>query len=158
LDALNTRSRATLDEMRARIGTEFGVSEWMLIDQAMINQFAKLTQDEYFIHTDPERAARETPHGGSIAHGFLTLSLLAQMGYQVCPLVEGTLSGVNYGFNRLRFVSAVRSGSRVRGRFRLKDFEVQPGKRWTATWDVSVEIEGGDKPAIVAEWLGAGFL
>lgn len=158
MDATNTRTSATLDEMRARIGTDFGVSEWMLIDQSMINQFAKLTYDEYFIHTDPVRAARETPHGGTIAHGFLTLSLMAQMGYQVCPLVDGTKSGVNYGFNRLRFVSAVRSGSRVRGHFVLKDFEVQPGKRWNATWEVSVEIEGADKPAIVAEWLNAGFL
>lgn len=157
MDAQNTRSRLSLDDMRARIGSDFGASEWMIIDQPMIDQFARLTHDEYFIHVDPVRAARETPHGGTIAHGFLTLSLLAQMGYQVCPMVEGTLSGVNYGFNKLRFVAPVRSGKRVRGHFRLKQFEVQPG-RWTATWDVSVEIEGADKPAIVAEWLGAGFL
>ena len=157
MDALNTRSTVTLDDMRARVGTDFGVSEWMTIDQPMINQFAKLTQDEYFIHVDPARAARETPHGGTIAHGFLTLSLLAQMGYQVCPMIQGTTSGVNYGFNKLRFVAPVRSGKRVRGHFRLKQFDVQPS-RWTATWDVSIEIEGGDKPAIVAEWLGAGFL
>jgi acyl dehydratase len=158
MDEQNTASRATLEQMQERIGGDFGSSAWMLIDQPMINSFAKLTHDEYFIHVNPERAARETPHGGTIAHGFLTLSLLAQMGYQVCPLVEGTKSGVNYGFNRLRFVAPVPTGSRVRGHFRLKDFEVQPGKRWTATWDVSIEIEGADKPAIVAEWLNAGFL
>lgn len=157
MDAANTRSTLTLDEMRARVGQEFGVSEWMTIDQPMIDQFAKLTHDEYFIHVDPVRAARETPHGGTIAHGFLTLSLLAQMGYQVCPMVAGTTSGVNYGFNKLRFVAPVRSGKRVRGSFRLKHFDVQPG-RWTATWDVTIDIEGGGKPAIVAEWLGAGFL
>jgi acyl dehydratase len=79
------------------------------------------------------------------------------MGYQVCPMIEGTKSGVNYGFNKLRFVAPVRSGKRVRGHFRLKNFEVQPA-RWTTTWDVTIEIEGSEKPAIVAEWLGAGFL
>jgi acyl dehydratase len=157
MDALHTRSKVTLDDMSARIGTDFGVSDWMTIDQSMIDQFAKLTHDEYFIHVDPVRAARETPHGGTIAHGFLTLSLLAQMGYQVCPMIEGTKSGVNYGFNKLRFVAPVRSGKRVRGHFRLKNFEVQPA-RWTTTWDVTIEIEGSEKPAIVAEWLGAGFL
>lgn len=158
MDAHNTSSRATPEQMRERIGSDFGSSGWMLIDQPMINSFAKLTHDEYFIHVDPARAARETPHGGTIAHGFLTLSLLAQMGYQVCPLVEGTKSGVNYGFNRLRFVAPVPTGARVRGHFRLRDFEIQPAKRWTATWDVSIEIEGAEKPAIIAEWLNAGFL
>ncbi|MEK9721565.1 MAG: MaoC family dehydratase, partial [Quisquiliibacterium sp.] len=125
MDAHNTSSRATPEQMRERIGSDFGSSGWMLIDQPMINSFAKLTHDEYFIHVDPARAARETPHGGTIAHGFLTLSLLAQMGYQVCPLVEGTKSGVNYGFNRLRFVAPVPTGARVRGHFRLRDFEIQ---------------------------------
>ena len=158
MDGPSTRHRSTIDAMRERIGADFGVSEWMTIDQARIDSFAELTDDRYFIHIDPERARRETPHGGTIAHGFLTLSLLSQMAYQVCPSIEGTTSGVNYGFNRLRFAAPVRTGSRVRGRFRLKDFEVQPGKRWTATWDVTVEIEGGGKPAIVAEWLSAGFL
>ncbi len=158
MDGPSTRNRSTMDAMRERVGADFGVSEWMLIDQGKVDSFAELTDDRYFIHVDPERAARETPHGGTIAHGFLTLSLLAQMAYQVCPSIEGTKSGVNYGFNRLRFVAPVRTGSRVRGHFRLKDFEVQPGKRWTATWDVSVEIEDSDKPAIVAEWLNAGFL
>ena len=153
-----TRSKTTLEQMQARVGADFGVTDWMLIDQPMVNTFAKLTQDEYFIHVDPERAARETPYGGTIVHGFFTLSMLAQMGYQACPAVEGTKSGVNYGFNRLRFVSPVKTGSRVRGHFKLKSFEVDPGKRWTATWDVSVEIEGEGKPAIVAEWLNAGFL
>ena len=153
-----TRSKTTLEQMQARVGADFGVTDWMLIDQPMVNTFAKLTQDEYFIHVDPERAARETPYGGTIVHGFFTLSMLAQMGYQACPAVEGTKSGVNYGFNRLRFVSPVKTGSRVRGHFKLKSFEVDPGKRWTAAWDVSVEIEGEGKPAIVAEWLNAGFL
>ena len=157
MDGVNTRTHATIDEMRARIGSDFGHSDWMLLDQPRISAFADLTDDRYFIHTDPARAARETPYGGTIAHGFLTLSLLAQMGYQVCPAIEGTKSGVNYGFNRLRFVAPVRAGSQVRGRFRLKDFELK-ADRWNATWDVTIEIEGGDRPAIVAEWLNAGFI
>lgn len=152
-----TRSHTTADQMLTRIGSDFGTSDWMLLDQARISAFAELTDDTYFIHTDPQRAARETPYGGTIAHGFLTLSLMAQMGYQVCPGIEGTRSGVNYGFNRLRFVSPVRSGKRVRGRFKLKAFESKAGDRWNATWDVAVEIEGESKPAIVAEWLNAGF-
>ena len=158
MDGPNTRYRTTLEQMRERVGTDFGVSEWMPIEQPRVDAFADLTEDRYFIHVDPQRAARETPHGGTIAHGFLTLSLLSQMAYQVCPTIEGTKSGVNYGFNRLRFVAPVRTGSRVRGHFRLKGFDVQPGQRWTATWDVSVEIDGAGKPAIVAEWLNAGFL
>lgn len=157
MDGPNTLTRATPERMRERIGEDFGESGWMPIDQPRVDAFADLTDDRYFIHLDPVRAARETPHGGTIAHGFLTLSLLSQMAYQVCPMVEGTQSGVNYGFNRLRFVAPVRTGSRVRGHFRLKDFDVQPGKRWLATWEVTVEIEDSAKPAIVAEWLNAGF-
>jgi len=157
MDGPNTNSRETPERMRERVGSDFGVSQWMLLDQPRVDAFADLTDDRYFIHVDPARAARETPYGGTIAHGFLTLSLLSQMAYQVCPMVEGTKSGVNYGFNRLRFVAPVRTGSRVRGHFRLKDFDVQPGKRWTATWDVTVEIDGSDKPALAAEWLNAGF-
>jgi acyl dehydratase len=146
----------SLAALQARVGTELGVSEWTRIDQQTIDTFAKLTGDTYFIHIDPERAARETPFGGSIAHGFLTLSLLANMAYQVVPSVEGTKTGVNYGFNRLRFVAPVPSGSRVRGRFVLKALDAPPG-RWQATWDVTVELEGGAKPAIVAEWVTAGL-
>jgi acyl dehydratase len=148
----------SLKDVPGLVGTVVGVSDWITVDQPMIDAFAGATMDHQFIHTDPVRAAAETPFGGTIAHGFLTLSLMAQMGYQVCPVVTGTQSGVNYGFNRLRFVAPVPSGSRVRGHFVLKDFEVHPGKRWNATWDVSVEIEGAGKPAIVAEWLNAGFL
>lgn len=158
MDETIARSRATPEQMRERVGTDFGASDWILIDQPMVDAFAKLTFDEYFIHVDPERARRETPHGGTIAHGFLTLSLLSQMAYQVCPLVEGTKSGLNYGFNRLRFVAPVPTGSRVRGHFRLAEFDWQPGKRWNATWEATIEIEGAEKPALAAQWLTAGFL
>jgi acyl dehydratase len=146
-----------MDAMRAAVGTEMGVSDWTRIDQPMVDAFAKLTGDTYFIHTDPERAKREAPYGGTIAHGFLTLSLLANMAYQATPAVQGTKTGVNYGFNRLRFVAPVPTGSRVRGHFVLKAFDVQP-TRWQTTYEVTVEIEGGSKPALVAEWLGAGFI
>ena len=147
---------ATAASLAARIGQEIGVSDWALLDQKTIDLFAVLTEDTYFIHVDPERAKVETPFGGTIAHGFLTLSMLANMAYQAVPAVEGTRTGVNYGFNKLRFISPVPAGSRVRARFVLKAFE-QDTARWTATWDVKIEIEGKDKPAIAAEWLTAGL-
>lgn len=142
--------------LAARLGQEIGVSEWTQLDQKTIDLFAVLTEDTYFIHVDPVRAAKETPFGTSIAHGFLTLSMLANMAYQAVPAIEGTKTGVNYGFNKLRFVSPVRSGKRVRARFVLGAFE-HDAKRWTATWNVKIEIEGEDKPAIAAEWLTAGL-
>ncbi len=145
------------DQLVAAIGSEIGASEWVRIDQPMVDSFAKLTGDEYFIHVDPERARAETQFGGTIAHGFLTMSLLANMAYQVVPFVEGTRNMVNYGFNRLRFVAAVPVGARVRGRFVLKDFSYKPGDRWQSVYETTVEIEGQSKPAIAAEWLNAGF-
>jgi len=147
----------SIDDLSARVGSELGISEWFRIDQAMIDAFADLTQDRYFIHIDPARAAA-TQFGGTIAHGFLTLSMLSAMAYQACPAVEGTKTQVNYGFNRLRFVAPVPTGSRIRGHFMLKSFDVQPSRRWQVIYDVSVEIEGQPKPALVAEWIGAGFL
>jgi acyl dehydratase len=145
------------EELSARVGTELGVSEWFTLDQDTIDRFAELTQDTYFIHVDPERAKTQSPFGGTIAHGFLTLSMLSVMAYQACPLVADSKTSVNYGFNRLRFVSPVPSGSRIRGRFVLKSFDVHPSGRWQAIYDVKVEIDGQPKPAIIAEWIGAGF-
>ena len=143
--------------LSAHVGTELGISDWFRIDQGMIDAFADLTQDHYFIHIDPARAA-STQFRGTIAHGFLTLSMLSVMAYQACPAVEGTKTQVNYGFNRLRFVAPVPTGSRIRGRFVLKSFETQLSGRWQVVYDVTVEIEGQPKPALVAEWIGAGFL
>jgi acyl dehydratase len=148
----------SIDDLRARIGTELGASEWFEIDQRTIDAFADLTHDHYFIHIDPQRAASSTPFGGTIAHGFLTLSMLAPMAYQACPVVAGSKTNVNYGFNKLRFISPVPSGSRIRGRFVLKAFDVHSSGRWQSTYDVKVEIEGKTKPALAAEWIGAGFL
>jgi acyl dehydratase len=146
------------EELAARVGTSLGTSEWFSVDQRMIDAFADVTHDHYFIHIDPERAAAQSPFGGTIAHGFLTLSLLAPMAYQACPVVMGSKTNVNYGFNRLRFVAPVPSGSRIRGHFLLKSFDVHSSGRWQALYDVKVEIEGEAKPALIAEWIGAGFL
>jgi len=150
-------TRMSLEALSGRVGSELGVSQWLRIDQRMIDAFGDLTQDTYFIHTDPVRAA-STQFGGTIAHGFLTLSMLSVMAYQVCPAVDGTKTQVNYGFNRLRFIAPVPAGSRIRGRFGLKSFNCDAGGRWQAIYDVSVEIESGPKPALVAEWIAAGFL
>jgi acyl dehydratase len=146
----------SVEILSQRVGEVIGHSDWMRLDQKTIDLFAVLTEDTYFIHVNPERAREETPFGGTIAHGFLTLSMLANMAYQAVPALQGTRTGVNYGFNKLRFVSPVRSGSRVRGRFMLQAFE-HDAKRWTATWDVTIEIEGEERPAIAAQWLTAGL-
>ena len=143
--------------LSARVGSELGTSRWIRIDQEMVDRFAALTGDRYFIHVDPQRAA-STRFGGTIAHGFLTLSMLSTMAYEACPGVEGTKTAVNYGFNRLRFVAPVPTGSTIRGRFVLKSFDVQPAGRWQAIYDVTVEIQGEAKPSLVAEWIAAGFL
>jgi acyl dehydratase len=147
----------SIEVLSARVGTELGASEWFQVDQEKIDAFADLTHDHYFIHVDRARAA-STRFGGTVAHGFLTLSMLAPMAYQACPAVEGTKTAVNYGFNRLRFVAPVPAGSRIRGRFVLRSFEVQASGRWQSIYDVTVEIEGEAKPALVAQWIGAGFL
>ena len=143
----------TLDALAARVGSDIGVSAWTTIDQPMIDAFAKLTGDQHFIHVDPARAAKVLPSGGTIAHGFFTLSLLSNMAYQVCPTIEGVRFPLNYGFNRLRFVAPVPVGSRVRGRFALKSVDVIDASQRQIVYDASVEIEGAPKPALVAEWL-----
>jgi len=144
---------STLDALAARVGSEIGVSAWKTIDQSMIDAFGKLTGDQHFIHVDPARAAKVLPSGGTIAHGFFTLSLLSNMGYQVCPTIEGVRFPLNYGFNRLRFVAPVPVGSRVRGRFVLKAVDVIDAQQRQIVYDASIEIEGAPKPALVAEWL-----
>ena len=121
-------------------------------DQARIDAFARITEDEQFIHVDPERA-RATPFGGTIAHGFLTLSLASAMSYDAVAPLDGVVMGVNYGFDKLRFLAPVPAGSRVRGRFRLLSAEDKGGGRWLLKHELTVEIEGADKPALIAEWL-----
>jgi acyl dehydratase len=136
------------------VGNEVGVSSWYLVDQKRIDVFADVIEDHQFIHIDPERAKKETPFGSTVAHGFLTMSLLSIMSYEVMPVIEGTTMGVNYGFDKLRFISPVRAGSRVRGRFVLAEARLRKPKELQSRTNVTVEIEGEDRPALVADWIG----
>ncbi|WP_298123666.1 MaoC family dehydratase [Brevundimonas sp.] len=140
-------------DLQSLIGQEVGVSKWFEVDQARIDAFAKITEDEQFIHVDPE-AARATPFGGTIAHGFLTLSLASAMSYDAVKPLQGVVMGVNYGFDKLRFLAPVPAGSRVRGRFKLLAADDKGGGRWLLKHELTVEIEGAEKPALIAEWLG----
>ena len=144
----------TLEAYQAMVGTEIGVSSWHLIDQPRIDTYADVIEDHQFIHVDPDRARKETAFGTTIAHGFLTMSLLSIMSYEVMPVIAGTTMGVNYGFDKLRFISPVRSGKRVRGRFVLAEAKLRKPNELQSRTNVSVEIEGEDKPALVADWLG----
>ena len=144
----------SLDAYLDMIGREVGVSSWHLVDQKRINLYADVIEDHQFIHVDPERARRETPFGSTVAHGFLTMSLMSIMSYEVMPVIEGTTMGVNYGFDRLRFISPVRAGSRVRGRFTLAEARLRKPTELMSRTSVTVEIEGEAKPALVADWIG----
>jgi acyl dehydratase len=144
----------SLDTYQNMVGQEVGVSAWHLVDQNRIDAYADVIEDHQFIHVDPERAKKETAFGTTIAHGFLTMSLLSIMSYEVMPVIEGTTMGVNYGFDRLRFISPVRSGSRVRGRFTLAEAQLRKPKELQSRTKVTVEIEGEEKPALVADWIG----
>lgn len=144
----------TLEAYQAMVGKEIGVSSWHMIDQPRIDTYADVTEDHQFIHVDPERAKTETAFGTTIAHGFLTMSMMSVMSYEVMPAIAGTTMGVNYGFDKLRFISPVRSGKRVRGRFVLAEAKLRKPNELQSRTNVTVEIEGEDKPALVAEWLG----
>ena len=143
----------TLQAYQAMVDKEIGVSSWHLIDQPRIDTYADVTEDHQFIHVDPERA-KETAFGTTIAHGFLTMSMLSVMSYEVMPAIAGTTMGVNYGFDKLRFISPVRSGKRVRGRFVLSEAKLRKPNELQSRTNVTVEIEGEDKPALTALWLG----
>jgi acyl dehydratase len=148
---------ASLDEIRAQIGSEIGVSSWLSVDQGRIDAFADATEDRQFIHTDPAAAARTT-FGGTIAHGFLTLSLLSRMGAEAMLIPEGGKMAINYGLDRVRFLAPVRSGRRVRGRFTLDSVEEKAPGQVLVRHTVTVEIEGEEKPALTAQWLGLIFI
>ena len=147
---------ASLDEIRARVGQEIGVSDWLTVDQARIDAFAEATEDRQFIHTDPSAAA-QTPFGGTIAHGFLSLSLLSRMGAEAMLIPDSIKMAVNYGMDRVRFLAPVRAGKRVRGRFVLDSVEEKAPGQVLMRHIVTVEIEGEDKPALTAVWLGLIF-
>ena len=148
---------ASIEEIRSRVGDEVGVSSWLIVDQARIDAFADATEDHQFIHVDPEAAAR-AGFGGTIAHGFLSLSLLSRMAAEAMLIPEGLKMAVNYGFGRVRFIMPVRSGKRVRGRFVLDSVEEKAPGQFLLSHKVTVEIEGEDKPALVADWLGLIFV
>jgi acyl dehydratase len=145
---------AAIEQAQPLIGTEVGVSNWITVDQPMIDDFAKTTFDEQWIHVDPERAARETPFGGAIAHGFLTLSLASRFAYDCFDMLPGQVMGINYGMNKLRFLMPVKAGARVRGRFTLMEIKARDATSMLRTNTLTVEIEGEETPALVAEWLG----
>jgi acyl dehydratase len=147
----------SLDEIRSRIGTEIGVSDWLTIDQPRIDAFADATEDRQFIHVDPEAAAR-TPFGGTVAHGFLSLSMLSRMAAEAMLIPEGVTMAVNYGLDRVRFIAPVPSGARIRGRFVLDSIEDKAPGQLLLRQSVTVEIEGVDKPALTAQWLGLLFV
>lgn len=136
-----------------QVGSEIGVSDWIDIDQTLITQFAKLTRDEQWIHTDAERAATETSFGGTIAHGFLTLSLASRFAYDVIETLPGQRASINYGFDKLRFLSPVKAGARVRGRFSLAKVTKKSDDSLLRTFKLVVETEGSVTPALVADWL-----
>ena len=144
----NPRVINGLDELRSLTGQEVGVSDWMPVTQEMIDRFAEVSGDHQWIHVDIDRARRETPFGSTIAHGFLTVSLLSELSRRTIEVRGDYKMRINYGFNKLRFVSPVPAGARIRARFapqKVTDNEV--------TWSVTVEVEGREKPALVAEWL-----
>jgi acyl dehydratase len=143
---------ASLDEIRSRIGDELGASDWIEIGQDRISDFADATEDRQFIHVDQDAAA-QTPFGGTIAHGFLTLSLLSRMAAEAMLLPQSAKMVVNYGLDRVRFLAPVRSGKRVRGRLTLESVDEKAPGQILLRHAVTVEIEGEDKPALSAVWL-----
>lgn len=153
-----TRSYPTIARLEALVGHELGISVWRTVTQDEIDRFAEVTDDPQYIHVDPVRAAA-SPFGGTIAHGFLTLSLLPLLNQMTdMPRVGGIKMGVNYGSNRLRFLAPVRAGKRVRGHFKLLEFEEKRPGQCQQTSEVTVEIEGEDKPALICEWIGQFFV
>jgi acyl dehydratase len=148
-----TKKSYSLDDLRAAIGSEVGITAWRTVSQEMINEFADATDDHQFIHVDPVRASAEMPFGGTIAHGFLTLSLLSTFAYEALPPLANMTMGINYGFDSVRFMQPVKTGSRVRARFILKNADIRKSGRVLNTYDVTIEIEGNIQPALKATWL-----
>ncbi len=146
----------TIPELRSRIGEEIGVSPWHTVTQEQIDRFAEVTGDNQWIHIDAERARKESPYGTPIAHGFLTVSMLSGMAQEAVKITDPAKMRINYGFNRLRFTGAVPAGSRIRTHFTLNSLKDVGGVE--IAWGVSVEVEGREKPALVAEWLGRTYL
>jgi len=133
-------------------GSDLGYSEWFVVDQERVDGFADVTLDHQYIHIDPERAAR-TPFGGTIAHGFLTMSLLVHLVQQIAVAPDNLVMGINYGFNKLRFLAPVKVGSAIRARAAVANVVERSAGQYLLTYEVTVEIQGEDKPALAADWL-----
>ncbi|MEL6946985.1 MAG: MaoC family dehydratase [Pseudomonadota bacterium] len=144
----------SLDDMKAQVGGDARFTRWFTLDQSRIDAFAEVTEDWQFIHCDPSRAAAETPFGGTIAHGFLSLSMLSAMSYDTERPLENTEMAINYGFNKIRFTAPVKEGARVRAKFITRAVEEKPNNGVLITRGVTVEIDGESRPALTAEWLG----
>ena len=143
----------TVAELKAKIGQEVGCASWLTITQGMIDTFANLTNDHQYIHVDPLRAMTETSYGGTIVHGFLTLSMLTQMLMSTVPTIRGTSTSINYGFDKIRFLSPVRSDSAIRGRFMLAAVEERVPNELTVRYETTLEIRDNNRPALFADWL-----
>ena len=139
-------------DFEAAVGTEIGLSRWLPVPQSRIDAFADVTEDRQFIHVDPAKAA-QSAYGGTVAHGFLTLSLLSTLAYDGLPAIAGATASVNYGFDRIRFIAPVLSGAQIRARFRLGDCQRRNDGHLLIRLDVTVEIEGQDRPALTGEWI-----
>ena len=142
-----------ITELSKLVGKEIGVSAWQIITQERINDFAQCTDDQQFIHVNEQRARTEGPFGGTVAHGFLSLSLLSKFAYDTAVSLEGVKTAVNYGFNRVRFIQPVRAGNSVRARFELIEATERAPNQWILTYRVTLEIDNETKPALVADWL-----
>ena len=148
-------SATTIRSLESRVGQEVAVSPWIEVTQERIDTFARAIEDFQWIHVDAKRAAA-SPFGGTIAHGFLTLSILSHLSEQTFSFSDRRM-GINYGLNRVRFTSPVPVGSKLRARFTLQKFEPLKENGVQVTWSTTVEIEGKDKPALVAEWIGRHY-
>ncbi len=151
-------TKLSIQEFQAQAGTWEAKSPWVNITQDLINQFADATHDHQFIHIDEARAKEETPFGGTIAHGFLSLSLLSKFISDVIPQIEHKEMVINYGFEKIRFLMPVPSGSRLRGNIKLMECKERKQGEYLSKYDVAVEIENIEKPALVCEWLGLTVL
>lgn len=148
----HVRDEIALEVLREQVGKQVGRSEWHLVDQKRIDAFADITEDHNFIHIDETRVKAQTPFPTTIAHGFLTLSLLSVFAYEAVPRLKGQTAGLNYGFDRVRFLTPVPSGSRIRGAFTLESISARPAGLQLA-WNVEVEIENQESPALIARWI-----
>ena len=144
----------SVDQLGEYVGKEVGVTDWLEVDQDRINKFADATGDHQYIHIDAERAA-ETPFGTTIAHGFLTLSLLSMLGSKNGGMkLENSVMGINYGLDKVRFINPVKVDAKIRARFQLISAEEKKPKHYLMKHNVTIEIDGEEKPALIAEWLG----